>query len=716
MGLKDAWKALRGNATTNKSYSSQGATVSYHQTGYSNSTARDSFSDLARDGYVENAIVYRCINEIANGVAAVPFKLMRGDQPIEDHPLLDLLGRPNPTMSQSEYFQKVVSYLLLSGNSYMLRVGTDNGEPSELYCLRPDRIEIKTTKNALMPLAYNYVIEGVVKQRYDIDQITGQSEVKQIKLFNPVDDFLGQSPIMPAAADIDQHNLGGKHNTHLLINGARPSGAVVYKPRDEVGAMTTLTDGQREQLKQDLQARFNGTNNTGRTMILEGDFDYKEMGLSPKDMDFANMKSMSAKDIALVFGVPAQLIGASDTTTYNNMAEARLALYEETIIPLLHHIESDLNEWLVPLFGDDIILEYDIDSIPAISERRRLVTDNILRAVSEGVLTRNEARERLNLGPIAGGDDVYIASNLFPLGSPTPEPEQPQTEDDAEKLYEDVYGEKKNLKTMELHENQEQAEERAIQIGCIGSHSHVINGITYYMPCKDHEEYHQITNLYKEINLKPTVEMAEEARRGKDWRAEFNRGGTNIGATRASQLIARENLSPDTVKRMKSFFSRHEVDKRAEGFRQGEKGYPSAGRIAWALWGGDAGFAWSKRKVDEMNKEDKEKKNLDSDLEEKKLTGKVRTSLKNKVKEHNDEHGDKKGKKVTLGMLEKVFVRGVGAYRTNPSSVRPNVTGPDQWAFARVNAFLYAVRAGRFKGGKFDTDLLPEGHTLRSKD
>jgi len=196
MGLKDAWKALRGNATTSKSYSSQGATVSYHQTGYSNSTARDSFSDLARDGYVENAIVYRCINEIANGVAAVPFKLMRGDQPIEDHPLLDLLSRPNPTMSQSEYFQKVVSYLLLSGNSYMLRVGTDNGEPSELYCLRPDRIEIKTTKNALMPLAYNYVIEGVVKQRYDIDQITGQSEVKQIKLFNPVDDFLGQSPIM----------------------------------------------------------------------------------------------------------------------------------------------------------------------------------------------------------------------------------------------------------------------------------------------------------------------------------------------------------------------------------------------------------------------------------------------------------------------------------------------------------------------------------------
>ena len=713
MGIKNAWKALLNKTSEQKIYGG-GSTVNYHQTGYSNATSRDSYADLARDGYTENAIVYRCINEIANGVAAVPFKLMRGDQPIEDHPLLDLLSRPNPTMSQSEYFQKLVSYLLISGNSYMLRVGSDDGVPTELYCLRPDRIEIKTTKYGFMPNSYHYVVEGQIRDKYDIDPLTGQSVLKQIKLFNPMDDFMGQSPLMPAAADIDQHNLGGKHNTHLLINGARPSGAVVYKPKDETGAMAMLTDSQREQLRQDLQSRFNGTGNTGRTMILEGDFDYKEMGLSPKDMDFANMKSMSAKDIALVFGVPAQLIGASDTQTYNNMAEARLALYEETIIPLLRHLESDLNEWLVPLFGDDITLKYDIDGIPAISERRRLVTDNILRAVNEGVLTRNEARERLNLDPISGGDEIYIPANLFPLGSSQEEAPQPQNTDDAEKLYEDVYGEKKTLKTMELHEDQAQAEDRALQIGCVGSHSHVVNGVTYYMPCKDHEEYHAITSLEpKEINLKPTVEMAEEAQRGIDWREEFNRGGTNIGATRARQLIARENLSEDTVKRMKSFFARHEVDKRAEGFRQGEKGYPSAGRIAWSLWGGNAGFAWSKRKVNEINNEDKL---LDNDIELKKLSEKVRTALKTKVKDHNDEHGDKKGKKVTLGMLEKVFVRGVGAYRTNPSSVRPNVTGPDQWAFARVNAFLYAVRAGRFRGGRFDTDLLPEEHPMSSKD
>lgn len=709
MGLKDAWKALINNNQQTKNYG-QGNVVSYYQTGYNNATNRNSYEDLARDGYIENPIVYKCVNEISNGVAAVPFKLMRGDQPIEDHPLLDLLKRPNPTHSGSEYFQKVVSYLLLSGNTYQLRVGADSQPPNELFTLRPDRIKIKTDKHRFMPIAYEYCIDGQVKAVYPIDQITGQSEVKQTKLFNPVDDYMGQSPIMPSASDIDQHNLSAKHNTHLLVNGARPSGAVVYKPRDEVGSMTMLTDSQREQLRNDLQQRFTGTNGAGKTMILEGDFDYKEMGLSPKDMDFATMRNMSAQDIALVFGVPAQLIGIGNSQTYNNMAEARLALYEETIIPLLRHLESDLNEWLVPLYGDDLTLSYNIDGIPAITERRRMVTDNILRAVNEGVLTRNEARERLGLEPISGGDEVYIPANLFPLGSTEPNPPQPQDEDDAEKLYEDTYGEKKSL---ELHVTREDAERRAEQIGCVGSHTMDINGVTYYMPCNTHATYEELT---KQVNLKPTEEMAEEAQRGLDWRREFNRGGTSIGVARANQLVNRENLSESTVNRMKSFFARHEVDKEAEGFRRGEDGYPSAGRIAWALWGGDAGFAWSKRKVDEINAEN-DKHVGGEELEDiKKLTGKIKKTIENKVKEHNEEYGDKKGKRVTMGMLEAVFRRGVGAYRTNPQSVRPNVTSPDQWGIARVNVFLDAVRTGRFKRGAFDRDLLPKDHPLSTRD
>ena len=103
---------------------------------------------------------------------------------------------------------------------------------------------------------------------------------------------------------------------------------------------------------------------------------------------------------------------------------------------------------------------------------------------------------------------------------------------------------------------------------------------------------------------KPNEGMKVEARKGLDWREEFGRGGTRIGAIRARQIVANENLSDDTVKRMYSFFSRHEVDKKGEGFSQGEDGYPSNGRIAWALWGGDAGFSWSKKEVQKMKNEE----------------------------------------------------------------------------------------------------------------
>ena len=107
-----------------------------------------------------------------------------------------------------------------------------------------------------------------------------------------------------------------------------------------------------------------------------------------------------------------------------------------------------------------------------------------------------------------------------------------------------------------------------------------------------------------EVNLQPTAEMAAEAARGLEWRAEYNRGGTDVGVARARDISNRTNLSADTVSRMVSYFARHEVDKQGQGWSEGSDGHPSAGRIAWALWGGDAGRAWAERKQDEIENEE----------------------------------------------------------------------------------------------------------------
>ena len=104
----------------------------------------------------------------------------------------------------------------------------------------------------------------------------------------------------------------------------------------------------------------------------------------------------------------------------------------------------------------------------------------------------------------------------------------------------------------------------------------------------------------QDIDTKPTKGMIEEAEKGLEWRKEHDRGGTMVAVARARNIKNGDNLSLDTIKRMNSFFARHEVDKKAEGFNPGEEGFPSAGRIAWALWGGDAGQSWAKKKVEEI--------------------------------------------------------------------------------------------------------------------
>ena len=111
-----------------------------------------------------------------------------------------------------------------------------------------------------------------------------------------------------------------------------------------------------------------------------------------------------------------------------------------------------------------------------------------------------------------------------------------------------------------------------------------------------------MSDLSDEVDTTPTAEMAAAAARALDWRGEFGRGGTAVGVARARDIKNQKALSEQTVRRMASYFARHEVDKQGKGFDKGGEGFPSAGRIAWDLWGGDAGAGWAARKVDEFDR------------------------------------------------------------------------------------------------------------------
>lgn len=682
-----------------------GGMVGYFGVGSSRSR-KYSYEQLSEEGFQKNAIVYRCISEISKGASAVPYMLKAGDTVFETHPILTLIDRPNPLQSHSEFFEAIFSYLLLSGNTYILKVGADIGTPKELHLLRPDRIKIKGSGKPI-PESYEYVINGRVHQVYPIDENTGNSDVKQIKLFNPLDDYYGMSPMSPAAIEIDQHNMSSNHNINLLSNGARPSGAIKFEPKDDAGIPVNLTESQRQQILSDLSNRFTGTANAGRPMLLEGSFDYIPMGITPKDMDFINLKHMAATDIAMCFGVPSQLVGVPDAQTYANVAEARLALYEETIIPHLRKIESDLNEWLVPMFGEGLEFSFDIDKIPALAERTRRTYENVNSAVAQGIMTRNEAREAIGLSPLEGADDLYISATLFPLGSEAaPPPENPTDEEEMNAYddYDDFDSKQTNFPS--------RGDDKKISLRN-----------------SEHEQFdYDFAKNVKEVGVGKQI-----------WKA-----GGNIRGNEAFMLWGRARQGSESpsvlswIKERESWGARHFRD--GQAFKSGSKS-PNlsnvGGVVAQIKWGivGTLGEQGMKDVILELTKKLEDKKEIDDEfvekywfyyadhkdtntleLSSKAVSAKVRTALQGKVDDHNEKYGDNPSKRATLRMLTAVFERGVGAYNTNPASVRARVRSSDQWAYARVNSFMFALRTGRFQGGKFDRDLLPKGHPQSTKE
>jgi HK97 family phage portal protein len=148
---------------------------------------------------------------------------------------------------------------------------------------------------------------------------------------------------------------------------------------------------------------FGGVKNSGKPLLIEGGLEWQEMSLSPKDMDFIEAKNSAARDIALAIGVPPQLLGIPGDNTYSNMQEARLALWEETIIPLLDHLTDSLNHWLVPMYNKNLVLKYDINEISGLSSRREKIWARIQNA---NFITINEKRQMIGLSPITGGDTL----------------------------------------------------------------------------------------------------------------------------------------------------------------------------------------------------------------------------------------------------------------------------------------------------------------------
>tara|TARA_B100001939_G_scaffold262608_1_gene229693 strand:+ start:2444 stop:3667 length:1224 start_codon:yes stop_codon:yes gene_type:complete len=354
------------------------------------------YKSLSEEGYRKNVIAHRCIRLLAESAASVPLRLHQNDRLLDRHPLLDLLDQPNPAQSRVMFFEMLYAHLNLAGNSYVELVTTADGRPGELYALRPDRMKIIPGRTG-WPDSYVYSLAGQ-DHRFPVDHLTGQSPILHVKNFHPLDDYYGLSPLEAAAFAVDIHNAAQNWNKALFDNAARPSGALVFEPRE---GREHLSDEQFARLKDEMADSFQGVRNAGRPLLLEGGLKWQQLALSPSDLDFINGKHASARDIALAFGVPPMLLSIPGDNTYSNYQEANRALWRMTLLPMMDKMMAALNGWLCPLYGAELKLSYDRDAIPALAHDRQALWHRVGAAE---FLTPNEKRAAVGLGPVQGGD------------------------------------------------------------------------------------------------------------------------------------------------------------------------------------------------------------------------------------------------------------------------------------------------------------------------
>jgi HK97 family phage portal protein len=397
MGLRDRLRRALG---LEDKASKTAKLIAWTSGGHAVWTPRD-LASLAREGFTQNAIVYRAVRMIAEAAASVPLFLFEGETEIDTHPLLSLVRKPNAAQCGPDLFEAWYGHLIVAGNSYLEAVAV-NGEVRELHALRPDRMRLVPGPDG-WPEAYDYSVAGqTVRFRQDGGRLP---PILHMALFHPLNDHYGLSPLEPAAAAIDTHNASSNWNKALLDNSACPSGALVYSAKDG-----QFTPEQFERLKAEIEQSFQGAKNAGRPLLLEGGLDWKAMAFSPKDMDFISAKHVAAREVALALGVPPMLLGIPGDNTYSNYAEANRSFWRQTVLPLVNRTAKALSGWLGPAFGagDEGAFELrpDLDAVEALSTEREALWERVRRS---DFLTVNEKRAAVGYEPVEGGDQLAPA-------------------------------------------------------------------------------------------------------------------------------------------------------------------------------------------------------------------------------------------------------------------------------------------------------------------
>ena len=531
------------------------------------------------EGYRKNSTIYALVNLITKAATTIPFQVYektnendykrykamtsgtfdastihkaamlqkRSLVELQDTELHKLLERPNPAQSYNSWITELIAFGKLTGNRYIYGIGPDTGanvgKYTELYVMPSQIMEI--VSGGIMKPVSKYKIE--YNGTYEIDA----NEICHIKDFNPYYDgtgshLYGQSPLRAGLRSLTTNNEAVQTGVKYLQNQTA-RGLLMSDEGD-------INEVQAQQLKDKFRKQFQGSDNAGDVIITPKKLSWVNFGLNAADVSLIEQYNASIKDLCNIYNVPVQLLNNTDSASYNNMKEAKKALYQNAVIPELLKIKDELNRWLAPKFGDKLCIEFDFSVIPELQEETDKVVDQLTKA---WWLTPNEKRAAMNYGKdneTSQLDDYFIPANLIPIQSNDVEMPVENIDVDVNKFL-NANIEKKN-------------------------------------PISKDETFSDYPQT-----------ATNNAKRMIEWREKYGdevQAGTPTGWRRASMLANREPLTIEMLNRIKSFFARHEGNQTIAN-QYKDTPWRDNGFVSWNLWGGTAMRDWVNKKLNEIN-------------------------------------------------------------------------------------------------------------------
>jgi len=348
-------------------------------------------------GYVDGSTLYK--SKLIKKSALVE---------VENSDLQKLLEMPNPTQSYATFISELVAFGLLTGNRYIYGIGPDTGinmgKIREMYVMPSQIMEI--ISGGIMEPVKEYSIEYNGSYRIPADMVC------HIKNFNPYYDgtgshLYGQSPLRAGLRSLTMNNEATTTGVKYLQNQTA-RGVLMSKEGD-------VTEVQAQQMKDKFRKQTQGSDKAGDIIFTNKELTWLNFGLNAADLSLIEQYNASIKDLCNIYNVPVQLLNNTDSSSYNNMKEAKKALYQNAVIPELLKIRDELNRWLAPKFGERYFIDFDFSSISELQDEADKVVDQLAKA---WWITPNEKREIMDYGVDEENElmnDYYIPSSLVPM-------------------------------------------------------------------------------------------------------------------------------------------------------------------------------------------------------------------------------------------------------------------------------------------------------------